>query len=388
VGLRTVGVQASSPRCPITSRNMRNSGKVTKDFVSEMDRAAKAGKLDAVADRRRHCRFRVEPAWPRWRSSPPPTSTSPCRASRPPRMPSSATSMQAAQGRARRRQGHQYSATRGGRRHHRAVQGRRLDRRRPRRRPEGRAEPGRRRPAGRRRGRRDRGQRDDPVQAVKGDQVPHVADLLAAAAGKAQGSVHDMGHALNQSGLVAAQFGLSIEDTTGVLAEFAERRPHRLRRRYSLQDDAARYGQPVVCHQGQDERVEHLASTTPRETSSACPAWPQQLQDRLQGLDSQETRQSALSQLFGNDAVRAASDPLRRRRRGRREVEEQRQRRRIRGRDGADPDRQPDRGHRAAERARSKPWLSSPAAGASGGLRALVKGVNALVDQFCHCRHR
>jgi TP901 family phage tail tape measure protein len=30
-----------------------------------------------------------------------------------------------------------------------------------------------------------------------------------------------MGMALNQSGLVASQFGLSIEDTTGVLAEFA-----------------------------------------------------------------------------------------------------------------------------------------------------------------------
>jgi TP901 family phage tail tape measure protein len=56
---------------------------------------------------------------------------------------------------------------------------------------------------------------------LSGDKVPHVADLLAAAAGNAQGSVHDMGMALNQSGLVAAQFGLSIEDTTGVLAEFA-----------------------------------------------------------------------------------------------------------------------------------------------------------------------
>src|SRR3954469_8527516 len=56
---------------------------------------------------------------------------------------------------------------------------------------------------------------------LSGDKVPHVADLLAAAAGKAQGSVHDMGYALNQSGLVASQFGLSIEDTTGALAEFA-----------------------------------------------------------------------------------------------------------------------------------------------------------------------
>jgi phage-related minor tail protein len=56
---------------------------------------------------------------------------------------------------------------------------------------------------------------------LSGDQIPHVADLLAAGAGKAQGSVTDIGFALSQSGLVAAQFGLSIEDTTGALAEFA-----------------------------------------------------------------------------------------------------------------------------------------------------------------------
>lgn len=54
-----------------------------------------------------------------------------------------------------------------------------------------------------------------------GDQVNHVADLLAAGAGKAQGGVTDLGAALQQSGLVAAQTGLSIEETVGTLAEFA-----------------------------------------------------------------------------------------------------------------------------------------------------------------------
>jgi hypothetical protein len=42
---------------------------------------------------------------------------------------------------------------------------------------------------------------------LSGDQIPHVADLLPRRAGKAQGSVHDMGYALNQSGLVAASSG-------------------------------------------------------------------------------------------------------------------------------------------------------------------------------------
>lgn len=56
---------------------------------------------------------------------------------------------------------------------------------------------------------------------LSGDKLPHVADLLAAGAGKAQGSVADMGAALNQTGLVAASTGLSIEETTGGLAAFA-----------------------------------------------------------------------------------------------------------------------------------------------------------------------
>lgn len=56
---------------------------------------------------------------------------------------------------------------------------------------------------------------------LSGDQVPHIADLLAAGAGKAQGSVADMSAALNQSGLVAAQTGLSIEEATGALSAFA-----------------------------------------------------------------------------------------------------------------------------------------------------------------------
>jgi TP901 family phage tail tape measure protein len=56
---------------------------------------------------------------------------------------------------------------------------------------------------------------------LSGEDVPHIADLLAAAAGKAQGSVADMGAALNQTGLVADATGLSIEETTAGLAAFA-----------------------------------------------------------------------------------------------------------------------------------------------------------------------
>lgn len=57
---------------------------------------------------------------------------------------------------------------------------------------------------------------------LEGADVPHVADLLAAGAGKAVGDVSDLSAALGQAGLVANQTGLSIEETTGVLAAFAD----------------------------------------------------------------------------------------------------------------------------------------------------------------------
>lgn len=57
---------------------------------------------------------------------------------------------------------------------------------------------------------------------LKGEDVPHIADLLAAAAGKANGEISDFGQALNQAGLVASDAGLSLEETTGGLAAFAQ----------------------------------------------------------------------------------------------------------------------------------------------------------------------
>jgi TP901 family phage tail tape measure protein len=57
--------------------------------------------------------------------------------------------------------------------------------------------------------------------ALKGKDVPHVADLLAAGADKALGSVGDLGEALKSGGLVAAQFGVSLDETVGTLSAFA-----------------------------------------------------------------------------------------------------------------------------------------------------------------------
>lgn len=56
---------------------------------------------------------------------------------------------------------------------------------------------------------------------LAGKDVPHIADLLAAAAGKAKGEVGDMAQALKYVGPVAAQMGISMEQTVGTIALLA-----------------------------------------------------------------------------------------------------------------------------------------------------------------------
>ena len=57
---------------------------------------------------------------------------------------------------------------------------------------------------------------------LKGSRASQVADTLAAGAGKAVGNVSDFGEALNNCGAQANSFGMNIQETTGVLALFAQ----------------------------------------------------------------------------------------------------------------------------------------------------------------------
>lgn len=57
---------------------------------------------------------------------------------------------------------------------------------------------------------------------LKGSQASQAADTLAAGAGKAVGNVSDFGEALNNCGAQANSFGMNIQETTGVLALFAQ----------------------------------------------------------------------------------------------------------------------------------------------------------------------
>jgi TP901 family phage tail tape measure protein len=58
--------------------------------------------------------------------------------------------------------------------------------------------------------------------SLAGTEASHVSDVLAAGAGKAMGSVDDLAQGLKFVGPVAASMGISLEQTTGVLALFAQ----------------------------------------------------------------------------------------------------------------------------------------------------------------------
>lgn len=140
---------------------------------------------------------------------------------------------------------------------------------------------------------------------LSGEDVPHIADLLAAGANKAQGGVTDLSYALKQSGLVASQMGLSIEETVGTLSAFASAG--------LLGSDAGTSFRTMLLN---------LATPTKQQTELLkkynIEAYDQQgnfvgitslagqLQTRLGGL-TQAERDHAMGIIFGSDAIRAAN---------------------------------------------------------------------------------
>lgn len=140
---------------------------------------------------------------------------------------------------------------------------------------------------------------------LAGEDIPKLADLLAAAAATATGDVGDFNAALNQSGLVAAQLNIPIEEAIGALTAFASAgllgsdagtsfRTMLLRLQNPTEESAAllkQYGIDAFDLQGNFVGLESLAG---------------QLQERLGGL-TQEQRSAALAQIFGSDAIRAAN---------------------------------------------------------------------------------
>lgn len=139
---------------------------------------------------------------------------------------------------------------------------------------------------------------------LKGTDVTHIADVLAASAGKANGEVADFGLAMKYVGPVASQLGVSLEETSGTLALLAEN---------GLLADSAGTGlrgvlmsltAPTKAAQGAMEEYGISAFDAQGEfvglTSLAG-----QLHTQLGSLTEAE-RSAALGRMFGNEQITTA----------------------------------------------------------------------------------
>ncbi|GAA2947636.1 phage tail tape measure protein [Microbacterium luteolum] len=137
------------------------------------------------------------------------------------------------------------------------------------------------------------------------DSSGHVADVLAAGAGKAQGSVDDLALALQYVGPLANQAGWSLDETAGTLAYFAtqgvlgEKAGTSLRGVLaSLQSPSAlakstmeQYGLSIYDASGNMLTASQVAGNMQKAFSSL----------------TQEERNAALGRIFGNESLLAAT---------------------------------------------------------------------------------
>ena len=140
---------------------------------------------------------------------------------------------------------------------------------------------------------------------LAGADVPHVADVLAAGAGKAQGSVADLSQALKQSGLVASQMGLDLEETVGSLSAFASAGLIGSDAGTSLRTMLLRLANPAKESKDLMDEL-GIAAYDAGGQFVGMEALAGQLQARLGDL-TQAQRDQALAQIFGSDAIRAAN---------------------------------------------------------------------------------
>lgn len=217
------------------------------------------------------------------------------------------------------------------------------------------------------------------VFKLSGKDIPHIADLLAAGANEARGEVHDMGMALNQSGLVAAQFGISIEDTVAGLTEFAAAGLLGSDAGTSFKTMLLALANPTV----QSATLMRDLGIKAFDTGGkfvGLGALSEQLKTQLGGL-TQAQRTQALGQIFGNDAIRAASILYEQ---GAKGLEEYRRKVDVSGSAAETAAKKTDNLKGDLERLRGslETVAIQAGSGTNTGLRVLTQAVEGLVDGF------
>jgi TP901 family phage tail tape measure protein len=141
--------------------------------------------------------------------------------------------------------------------------------------------------------------------ALKGSDVPHIADVFAAAANKSAADVQQLAYAMQQGGLVAAQTGLTFEDTAAVLAAFSDRGLQGADAGTSLKTMLEKLNAPTT----QAASLMQQLGIVTYDASGKFVGITQlsgELHDKLGALTDAQ-RNQALATIFGSDAIRSAS---------------------------------------------------------------------------------
>lgn len=138
-----------------------------------------------------------------------------------------------------------------------------------------------------------------------GKDTAHIADLLAAGAGKAMGGVSDLGQALKQGGLVASATGLTLEETTATLAAFAQAGLLGSDAGTAFKTMLQRLSAPTGEAADLMETLRISAYGAGGEFVGMG-AFARQLTDAF-GQMTPAARNAAMATIFGQDAVRAAN---------------------------------------------------------------------------------
>lgn len=143
------------------------------------------------------------------------------------------------------------------------------------------------------------------IFGLKGKDVGHVADVLAAGANASVTDVHDLSMAMRMSGIAASQFGLSMEETVGTLSAFAQNALRGSDAGTSLKQLLLQLAAPSVKAKDLMKEL-GIQAYDASGNFVGLSKLAGELQDKLGGL-TQEQRQSALATIFGSDAMRAAN---------------------------------------------------------------------------------
>lgn len=140
---------------------------------------------------------------------------------------------------------------------------------------------------------------------LAGKDVPHVADLLAAGADKALGGVGDLGEGLKSGGLIAAQFGVSLDETVGTLSAFANAGLLGETAGTGLRQMLLKLGAPsAAASKTMADLGINIYDTNGQFVGMAGLAG--QLHDKMKDLDP-ATRNAAMATIFGAKAIQGAN---------------------------------------------------------------------------------